>query len=342
MDPEPTIAAMAARAVIVAAAQHGVSPPDLCAKVGLDPETLADVDGRIPVSVMVALWEEVSPLDPDFGLHLAEAAIAAQPALPWHLVRASSTLGEGILRLVAAWRVFNDLHPPELVLPGPGSDGILRMRTKDTPLPLPRHAAEYAFAWFVVAARRATGVDVAPTKISFEHPPPTSTSEHERIFRCDVEFGAHATAIILPEEVIQLPTIGGGDPALVELLERHARDLLAKLPDPGNVRGSFSSRVRAAITPLLAGGDVTIDRVADELGSSARSIQRHLNDENTTFQRVLDDLRRDIATEYLGERIHSIAEVAILLGFSDQSTFHRAFVRWTGRTPGDVRRSARG
>lgn len=337
MEPEPTIAAIAARAVVLAASGHGVSPPELCSKVGLDPAIVADVDGRVPVSVMVALWDAVAPLDPDFGLHLAEMTMSAQPALPWHLVRASATLGEGILRLVAAWRFFNDLHPPELVLPGPGTDGILRMRTKDTPQPVPRHAAEFAFAWFVVAARGATGVDVNPKRIAFEHPAPPSTAEHERIFKCEIAFDEDATEITFAKEALDLPTKGGGEPELVALLERHTEALLAKLPP----RDAFSSRVRAAMTPLLAAGDVTIDRVAARLGASPRSIQRRLQEEGTTFQRVLDDLRKEVAMEYLTGRVHSISEVALLLGFSDQTAFHRAFVRWTGRTPGDVRRAAR-
>ena len=95
------------------------------------------------------------------------------------------------------------------------------------------------------------------------------------------------------------------------------------------------------MAPRLASGDVTIDQVAGVLGSSARSIQRRLNEERTTFQRVLDDLRKDLASQYLEDRSHPIAEIALLLGFSDQTTFHRAFVRWTGRTPGEVRRSSR-
>ena len=336
-DPEPTIAAMAARAIVLAATSHGLSPQDLCAKVGLDPAVMADVDGRVPVRVMIALWREVESLDPDFGLHLAETAMA-QPALPWHLVRASATLKDGILRLVAAWRVFNDIDPAELLLPETGTTPtIFRMRTKNTPLVIPRHGAEFVFAWFVVAARRATGVDVTPVEVTFEHPEPPSTAEHERIFRCPITFDSDATAIHFSSESMALPTRDGGDRELVEVLERHAETLLAKLPP----RQAFSSRVRAAMTLLLASGDVTIDRVAADLGMSARSVQRRLQGEATSFQRVLDDLRREIAIEYLKERTSSIAEVALLLGFSDQTAFHRAFVRWTGRTPGDVRRAGR-
>jgi AraC-like DNA-binding protein len=92
------------------------------------------------------------------------------------------------------------------------------------------------------------------------------------------------------------------------------------------------------MTPLLASADVSIDRVATALDSSARSVQRRLQTEGTSFQRVLDDTRKELALEYLDDPTKPIAEVALLLGFSDQTAFHRAFVRWTGRTPGDVRR----
>jgi AraC-like DNA-binding protein len=338
MEPDPTLSAMAARAIVLAAARYGVSPPDLCARTGLDPAVLADVDARVPVKVMIALWEAVAPLDADFGLHLAEMAVAAQPALPWHLLRASATLGDGILRLLSAWRIFNDFHPPEVVLPSAGSEeGILRMRTKDTPYPPPRHAVEFAFGWFVVAARQATGAEVNPRRIAFEHPRPPSLAEHERILRCELKFDADYSEIVFSRDAMSLPTLGGGDTELVMLLERHAEALLAKLPP----RGAFSATVRAALMPLLAAGDVTVERIADKLGASVRSIQRRLRDEGTTFQRVLDELRREVATEYLTSHTHSIAEVALLLGFSDQTAFHRAFVRWTGRTPGEVRRSAR-
>lgn len=335
MLPEPTIAAMAARAIVYTATTYGRPAGELCAKVGLDPAIIEDIDGRVPIGVMIALWREVAPLDPDFGLHLAETAMA-RPALPWHLLRASATLEEGLLRLVAAWRIFNDVQPPELVLPGPTEgDAILRIRTRGTPFVAPRHGAEFAFAWFAVAARRATGLEVNPVRVTFEHPEPSRTEEHARIFRSEVVFDADATAIHFAKATMALPTVGGGDSELVQVLERHAETLLAKLPP----RHGFSSRVRSAMTPLLPDGAVTIERLATELGASTRSIQRRLHEEGTTFQRVLDELRKEVAISHLGERAHSIAEIALLLGFSDQTAFHRAFVRWTGRTPGELRRA---
>jgi hypothetical protein len=166
---------------------------------------------------MVALWDEVSRLDDDFGLHLGEATVSAPFALPWHLVRASTTLGEGIPRLLAAWRVFNEVHPPDLVFPDRDkhrTEGVLRIRTKDTPFPVPRHAIEYAFAWFVVAARRATGTEVAPVRVTFEHPAPLDTTEHARIFGCKVDFDDDASTMVFSGGTLGLPTVQA-DPDLV-------------------------------------------------------------------------------------------------------------------------------
>ena len=335
---DPTLSAMGARLIVMALAARGASPPELCAKVGTSPEVLADVDGRVGVRAMIALWIEAERLtgDADFGVHLAEQAVAASPALPWYLLVASASLGEGLARIVALWRLFNDVHPP--VLDVTADRSTLGMKTRGTPWPAPRHATEFAFAWFVGAARRATGVDVKPAEVAFEHDAPADPREVLRVFGCPVRFGAEAAALTFTAESLRLPTIAR-DPELADLLHRQAHAMLEKLPpSPG---APFSARVREVMTELLPSGDATIDRVAAELGTSARSVQRRLHEEGATFQALLDDLRRDLALTYLADRTCSLAEIALILGFSDQSAFHRAFVRWTGKTPGDVRRASR-
>jgi AraC-like DNA-binding protein len=99
-------------------------------------------------------------------------------------------------------------------------------------------------------------------------------------------------------------------------------------------------RVRATIRRELAGGDPSLDQVARELGTSRRSLQRRLADENLTYAQVLDDVRSTMARAYLAQRELSIAEVGYLLGFSEQSSFTRAFRRWTGVSPAEFRRTS--
>jgi AraC-like DNA-binding protein len=98
-----------------------------------------------------------------------------------------------------------------------------------------------------------------------------------------------------------------------------------------------ASEVRRLLIRLLPSGQFDQDRVARQLNRSASTLHRQLGTENTSYREVLDSTRRGLAEEYLRDDKFSIAEVAYLLGFSDQSNFSRAFKRWTSRTPHEYR-----
>jgi AraC-like DNA-binding protein len=121
------------------------------------------------------------------------------------------------------------------------------------------------------------------------------------------------------------------------VLDRHARDLLARLPDTSRT----TSAVRQAVLDGLRQGDVLIDTIARRLAMSARTLQRRLGDEGTTFDALLDATRKELAFSYLAGDSLASSEVAFALGFSDSTAFHRAFKRWTGTTPGAWRQSRR-
>ena len=98
------------------------------------------------------------------------------------------------------------------------------------------------------------------------------------------------------------------------------------------VRG-LKADVRAALAIELRGGDPSAERVAAALSMHPKTLTRHLRSEGTTFRRLLDELRRQLAERYLRQAGLSVEEVAFLLGYSEASAFHRAFRRWTGRAP---------
>jgi len=328
-----TISAHVVRAILAGAAARGLDPAALVTRFGIEPHVLADVDGRVPAALTVTLWEEVPRLanDPAFGLRLGETAGATALTLAGHLIQASATLRDGVRRMLAYYRVFNDVHPPELV---EGSDvWSLRVVTRGTPLEGPRHAMEFAMAWLVGLARRTTGADVVPRAVHFEHDAPPDDGEHQRVFRCPVRFGAAHCGLDVDAAVLDLPHLAP-DSHLVELLESHARGLMERLPGTPD----FAARVRQVLYGTMKRGEGGVAAVARELHMSARSVQRYLEQEGTSYQAVLDELRRDLAVRYLADRSLTLGEVAFLLGFSDQAAFHRAFVRWTGVTPGHHRR----
>jgi AraC-like DNA-binding protein len=128
------------------------------------------------------------------------------------------------------------------------------------------------------------------------------------------------------------------DPHLLAILEAHAGRVRAELPRRDD---TIASRAREACTEeLRAQRGPTLSSIAKVLAVSDRTLQRRLADEGTSFGAVLDDARSALARAFIRDREVSLAEVAWLLGFSDQSTFTRAFKRWTGAAPGEWRKTA--
>ena len=124
------------------------------------------------------------------------------------------------------------------------------------------------------------------------------------------------------------------NPDLCAMLEEHARRLLAELPSEGLV-----GEIRRLTTAELKGGRPTLEHVSGLASMSGRTLQRRLKQEGTSFGELLDWLRRGMAQACLEDEQISISEVSYLLGFSEQSAFHRAFKRWTGSTPVQFRKT---
>ncbi len=199
-----------------------------------------------------------------------------------------------------------------------------------------RPYAEYCFATFVLHVRAATGVSFPLRCLTLVHGAPPDSSEHERIFGCPVRFGAPHNRMSIDRRCWDTRATRA-NPAVLHVLAEHAELLLQKLP-----RGpDLVQRTRRAIGERLRGGDSSLAGVARELGTSARSLQRHLGEFGYSYHALADEVRAATARLYLGQSDIAVVEVAYLLGFADQSSFNRAFKRWTGRTPARSRASMR-
>src|SRR5262249_42875182 len=125
-------------------------------------------------------------------------------------------------------------------------------------------------------------------------------------------------------------------PPVLDVLSAHSEALLEKLKSSKSTRG----RVEGLLTPLLETGNVTMSAIASQLGLSRQSLFRKLKAEGVTFEEVLDGLRRTLALRYLNGEGLSVKETAFRLGFSEPASFSRAFKRWTGKSPLEVRRKS--
>ena len=198
-------------------------------------------------------------------------------------------------------------------------------------------AIEFAFAWLLGTARATTGADLVPSSVTFTHAAPGPVDEYRRAFGVDPRFGTTENVLELPSAALALPQ-RTADHLIGRLVERHARELSRQLPTGAGP----AERVRGLIARSLSVGETdaaaSLAAVASQLQVPGRTLQRRLAAEGTSFAALLDEVRRELALEHLAEPSTSVAEVAFALGFGDQTAFHRAFVRWTGRTPGDHRK----
>lgn len=325
--------------VLHVASAAGASAEDLCRATGFDPAAAADPDARIPLVQELALWSEAARLTRDeaFGVHAAEVLRPGAFDVMDYAVRTAPTLRVSLERLVRYNRLVHDTA--EFALVDRGEIVRVEHAFRTTAIVQERHSAEFTIAAVLVIGSQIAGTKLRPLGVEFRHARPASldaVAELVRFFGVEPRFARSKNAVELDRATTLLRN-PAADPSLWRVIERHAEALLAAKPD---VTASTSDRVRQALASMLGDGDATLTAVAERLRTSERSLQRKLADDGSTFDAVLDGLRRDLALRYLADPKIAIAEVAYLLGYSEPSPFHRAFKRWTGRTPAEARRRA--
>lgn len=322
--------------VLAGAAARGVDPRVLLRDVGISGEALTDPDGRLPRTAELRMWTQAALLadDEHFGIHLCERLTVDGLGPLGFAVRSSATLGDAYHRVTRYLRLLVLGPVLELVLDG----DVARLRHRAPPTgPAPsRHAVEFLLGNMIMLARRNVDPMLTPRAVGFRHAAASRIDSYHPLFGRNVRFHQAHDEIELDRELLARPH-RHAEPSLASVLDQHLSSLLASAPADGG-GGSFLERVDASLAAELEHGEPSLGSVASRLHMSPRTLQRRLRQESTSLSDRLDCTRQALATRLLGEPTRSIAEVAFLLGFSEVSTFHRAFKRWTGLTPVAYRR----
>jgi len=186
----------------------------------------------------------------------------------------------------------------------------------------------------VVSILRNLSPGVFKGEISFAHDRPIDTSEHLRIFGRAVFFGRPENQLAFEHTYLERP-IAPADEELLVVLDRYAERLLSRVRQTQ----TWSGKVAELLTRSLCDGRPSLPEVARLLAVSQRSLQAKLKDESTSYQAILDNVRLQVATDYLEDATVSLTEIAFLLGFADQSAFTHAFRKWSGVSPARYRES---
>ncbi len=319
------------RPVVAGLVAAGVDPVAVLTSVGLSLEAITDPQARLPHGPVAALWDAAGTAtgDPAFGLHVAEAMDLSAFDVQMYAYRCAPTVGEGLDAIVRFHRLTHDASQVAALEVG---DALVLRHTLPGGHRLPAAAAQFVLAVAVLAARDAVEGPVPVRAVHLQAAAPDEASAHVRVFGVPPVFDAPHNEVVFPLAVRDLPH-RAADPALGAILRRHGDALLADLPRVDGV----VERVRSVLMHALRGGNPSADHTAARLHLSVRTLSRRLREHGTTHQQVLDGLRQELAERYLSDPSLSVQEVAFLLGFSEPSAFHRAFKRWTGRSPGALR-----
>ncbi len=308
------------------------------AAAGIRAEDLADNGKRLPSEAHERLLAYLIRESGDalFGLHSARYVQPGSWSVLGYITMNCATLGEAMGRIAPYEKLVGDMGVSRIE----ATDDVVRMiwscRHQDPAIR--RHMVENVLASWLLYARWIADMQLSPLEAWFEHAQPEGTrlDDYEEVFGCPVRFEQPCSALLVPREYLAL-SLRQADANLLRTLEEHALAVMAGLDDDE----PLPQRVKNALRLLLKDGLPRKEKVAEKFHMTVRTLQRHLQQAGTSYQQILDELRRELAEHYLLRSDLPIQDIACYLGFTESRSFHRSFKTWTGRTPGEYREAKR-
>jgi AraC-like DNA-binding protein len=312
-------------------ADEGLDVPTLFAAAGLDISVLSTPGARCSTEKISRLWELAVERSGNPAIGLAQHHIpkpASFDVVGYSMMSCPNLLG-GLERLVRYMRILSDALTVVLREESGRYRATFELLGGDRPVP--RQRIEFILVTLVTFCRWTVGREMYPLAVELAYSVPSNPAPYRDAFRCNPAFDAPATSLLFALEDMTLP-LRTSNPILAELHERFAGEYLK-----GFDHAHVSHRAREVIIRLLPDGEPSRNQVARELCLSERTLQRRLEEEATSFHKLMDNTRRELAEQYLGRLHLSLAQAAYLLGFADQSSFFRACKRWFKLSPGQFR-----
>lgn len=330
----PSVSVLLVRPVLAALGGPERAPAAFWAATDLTPEIVADADARISPAQFCVAWGELIRItgDAQVALAIAQATPPGAFGVVEYVCRTAPTLGEALRQWVRYLNLLDDAVVVGIV---DDEDDAARACVRvvvESEAPAPA-SHELCFALLAMQARELVAAPFRVAAVDFTHRAPSegAAAAYRAWFDAPVRFAAEHTQLVIAKTALAAG-LQTADANLAAILSRHADELRAK--DPGGP--PLTAQIRRILRTALRDDRGHVDLVARQVGMTARSLQRRLKDEGTSFQALREDVRRELANRYLDDNL-SIAEISFLLGFSEPSAFFRAFKRWTGLTPVEAR-----
>lgn len=311
-------------------AEREVSVPGVLRRAGLPAHFLEQERILATTAQLFALWQAIGEVsgDPAIGLELG-AETRFERYDPVQLAAVCSATFRDALERAARCKILT--CPEEIRLETAGDEAIVRFVFLNRASVEPDTLVDVCLSWILAIGERGTGGQVRPRRLELTRPR-RHEDALERRFGCRVGFNSPHNAIVFDRADLDRPM----DTYNEELLKVLGAQLDSEL-DARRCASSVGEQVRHALRRTLAGSRPRRRDVARHLHLSVRTLQRRLSEAGTTFKEVLEDTRRELAREYLGQGSIELSEAAFLLGYADTNSFFRAFQAWEGISPGTWR-----
>jgi len=296
-------------------------------EAGISFQSLMYLNTRYPQDGVTKLWEivEQRTKSEEIGFLIGrQINVAGFPVLGFSLISAVD-LRDGFDRFLRYQRVIGESANINLVFKG--GEAHLTFNFFGDDKPISKHTNDMAIAATVSMIRLLAGDDWQPKEVHFTRSKPRKENDFIAFFRCPISFERNLNIIVMEAT----------DFASGQREESHF-DTILLAAESKESKQPTSDLVTMFLQQHIQDHALSRDKVADALNMSPRSLQRKLSMEDTTYQALIDQVREEKSREYLSVPNLSLTEVAFLCGFSDPTTFNRAFKRWLGISPGEYRR----
>lgn len=319
---------------IAVAESLGANRESLLRDIEISPETLANPTARISVEQAMDTWKAIIKHTGNHNIGL-ECGIKAR-------FQTMGTLGYVMMNsysILNAWKKLCTYQ--ELVLSILLQDIIIEGKTVTFLGKMQeewqnefRYTVDYIYSACLTLIKSCSANEIYPLEVGFNYPQPADISRYKEIFKtASIKFSCNEPYITYQKHELE-NEITGTDSAIYKHFEVLLEDI-AKEHDKVNAQ---SRAVKESIIRRLKAEIPRIDEVSRELAMSVRALQEALKKEGTTFQKILHEVRKEIAIKQLSRPGFNVTDVAFLTGFSDISVFSRNFKKWTGYTPSEFQK----
>jgi AraC-like DNA-binding protein len=326
ISSQASCAAFWVKGIAEALELEGLDLAALFDEASLDLAALNDPDARFASDSVNLLWRRAVARsgNPTLGLARSQIVSPANFDVVAYTMMSAPNLLNVFDRLVRYVSVVNDAARMSADEDPEGVRLVLRISVGQQSVPWQRYV--FDLMTFLSFCRWLAVRDLRPIAMELALPPTAEIEPYRHTFRCPLRFDAPANALLWSRSDVSLP-MPTAHRLLDEIHQGIAEEYLQR------VTSSTKHRVRTILVRRISDGEPTRGKVAKAMGMSERTLHRRLEAERTSFQEVLDDTRRELAEQYLSRGEMSLADTTYLLGFSDQSSFFRAYRRWFGTSP---------